>query len=274
MNKPSSLVEQCLKVYLHAYGLNHVEDIINNFVTDLRDKYKSLFDEFGPIAQKRYDFSRKICRVVFDNDGHIFGGYVRDTLYGNWFKDMDIEFNFTKESYKKFYNNLCWIGNVTQIDGKTYKSQLIKLRVTDTTDPDRISIDLDIVNASFFNWGIDFDVNALETSVEKKPSWQLSNWEINNSCQLEGLFIESRYGYKIAPILNHIQNREFVVLAANREPLVSHAPYAPKPVFSKSGRIIHIISNKYQKQVCIERNWLGLKILDRMTKMKQRGWTC
>jgi hypothetical protein len=208
--------------------------------------------------RKRKFVDDLLCNI--GDNAFVYGGFLRDK-HGDW-KDIDIRFP-TKESILAYIERLQQKYNtITTIGG--YCS-CFRLLVQNREYPE-LEVQIDATfETEFDNKGYDFDVNMLRTSSDLMKFDNVLS--MNPNC-------------KLSEILEHIEQRKFVVLAQNGKPLIKHNENQMNliAIFDAEGNFVDCNVNKrwpYFKSECVNRRTRsGKKLVERIDKMKGRGWHC
>lgn len=123
-----------------------------------------------------------------------------------------------------------------------------------------LKFDITIGSKSCFSCA-DFDVNSLFCS--RLPDRKLK--------------VSSYWELPVLDVLNRISRGEFIVLSNTCRAIVKHEKVWIRPVFDDNGSIIGFkrVSDSDSECDCISRcTEKGKKIMERIVKMKLRGWKC
>lgn len=235
-------------------------------------------------SPKFHEMINTIQILIEEFGGYIFGGFVRDQYAGIQFNDIDARFKNSTlilDLIERLKDYFCLDGQTP----KLYFGGCYTVCCRHQRNPS-ICIKLDLTyDIPTMIPHFDFDVNMLCYHFENGERYLAL---LNDQCSL-------------SDIQHNIDNRQFIILDSNGSPNFQHCVNDQIVIRqfndsadsdnsdSNSGDSHDFVTQQQQRQSkfvriansdgetsnCISRtSYQGIKLLERIEKMKNRGWTC
>lgn len=215
------------------------------------------------IACGRIDLSYCVCTQCH-HKCYLYGGAVRDILNDESPRDYDLKL-MTRDCSLNFIEKIGQHFDIT-IREKSYVN-CFSIQIHYHEDHRKcILLDITYHSTPDMKQKCDFDVNTLSSSVDtdiKNPSHIKL---LNDRC-------------KLSTVLKHIHQKEFIVLDADGVPTLDHqrVPIKAIAIINEYGKVVNLIDDLTYSDgnQCISRKTInGLILMNRIEKMKRRGWKC
>lgn len=198
-----------------------------------------------------------ICKDVIKYDGYVFGGHVRDFIYGDYVTTRNIDIisinnsmainlvNFLMEKYN-IIDNLIFTNMITySIQHKIYNDLIIIINIT-------WSSDMDELNGKMITDCADFDIDMLY-------------FDLHDNISVIGY---NDYIHEKHLIYKNILYKRFFLITKNfnvqENQIIKHSP---KKIIRPSGAIYYVNADQ-----CVIDYHDVMTIRKRIIKMQSRGW--
>jgi hypothetical protein len=287
-NHMENLSKECQDAIIQ-HALKTILDEIPNLTksNEIHNEYKEMIGFLDLIK-----FVKGTDSIKF-GEGTLFGGSLRDECRrdDSNIADLDIKFP-TVEDLNEFVSELLESGkySITFLDDKAPIQQTpcrpelsgicphCKVYVSTTTenkygasyiktivlsdDSNGAFIQMDLTVQPLLSAPKDFDVNTL---ILRYGELYVEYSNRNYTC-----ILDDKDDQRMKDVLTHIKNKEFLVLTANGLPKLHHDINKSIPIWSHGVEIPRYVCTAD----CICRHSLkGKRILERIEKMKNKGWT-